>query len=764
MQNSIDYVRMYEDGICEVEAGLFSKTIRFADINYQIARRDDQIDIFTRYCEILNYFDPSINLQITISNRSIDKEDFQQQVLLPYQEDGLDHFRREYNEMLLDKALQGENSIVREKYLTFGLHADGYEAAKAALARVETDILNNFRNLGCDVQVLTGYDRCEYLYKFFNPEEPFNFDYDFLLYSSLKTKDIIAPDSFDFSDKRSFVMGETYGQVLFLKDLPPDLGDKLLRELSEIPCNMTINLHINSVEQDKAFDLVRRQIAYMELQKIDESKKAIKSGYDPEMIPHELRHSLLEAEELLDDLQNKNQRMFKVTISICTTARSKEALDDNIYQIMSVARKNNCKMGYLDYMQEAGLNNSIPIGKNHLPMKRTLTTSSTAIFIPFTAQELTQSGGMYYGLNALSHNLILFNRKSLKNGNSFRLGTPGSGKSFLAKEEMVAVLLATTDDEVIVIDPEREYTPLAQGFGDMAQIIHVSAGSKTHINPLDINMDYSDDDDPLLLKSEFVLSLCELLVGGRGGITAKERSIIDRSISLTYAAHFNNPKNVPVPTLLDFHKVLSSQPEPEAQNIALALEIYTKGSLSVFSKPTNIEIENKRFVIYDIKDLGKQLRSLGMLVTLDQIWVRITENRKLGKRTWLYIDEIYLLFANEYSANYLFELYKRARKWGCLPCGITQNVEDLLLSDQARRMLSNSDCIVMLNQSGPDRKELAKLLNISPEQLNYVTNARAGQGLLFTGSSIIPFVDNFPTHTELYKMMTTKIEEVASAK
>lgn len=759
-QQTIKYKRMFEDGICEVENGLYSKTIKFADINYQIARREEQIEIFSRYCEFLNYFEPSINIQITIHNKYLNKDDFKANMLIGIGRDvdKLDKYRKEYNAMLSEKALQGQNSIIREKYLTFAVRANTYEAAIPALARVETDIIANFKSLGCQIQHLSGAERLEFIHSMFNPSDKFTFDYDYLVESSLTTKDYVAPDSFDFTNKNYYEFGDQYGQTLYLKDLPPDLSDKLITELSDISCNMTITLHINSVEQEKAFALVKQKISFMEQQKIDEQKKALKAGYDVDMIPYELKYSLAEAEELLDDMQNKNQRMFKVTVLINTSADSIDKLNDNVYQIMAAARKNNCKIGYLDYLQEEAMNSTMPVGKNHVDIRRTLTTASTGIFVPFTTQELFQNDGMYYGLNALSQNMIFFNRKTLKNPNGFILGTPGSGKSFSAKREIVNVLL-NTNDEVLIIDPEREYAALAEGFG--GEIIHISAGSKAHINPLDITMDYADDDNPLLLKSEFVLSLCELLVGGKMGLTAAQKTVIDRACKLTYQYYFANPNKTPIPTLKDFYKVLKDQPEPEAISIALSLELYIEGSLSVFANPTNIDINN-RLVVFDTKDLGKQLKTMGMLIVLDQIWNRITQNRALGKRTWIYIDEIYLLFQNEYSANYLFELYKRSRKWGAIPTGITQNVEDLLISDMARRMLSNTDFIMMLNQASSDRVQLASLLNISEQQLTYVTNSQEGQGLLFAGNSIIPFVDRFPKNTELYKMMTTKIEEIAA--
>lgn len=757
VQRTIKYKRIVEDGICEIEPGSYSMTIQFEDINYQIARREDQVNIFSRWCEFLNYFDPSIDVQLTIRNRHVDQDEFRQQMFLGLgQADGMDEYRKEYNTMLAEKALQGQNSIIRDKLITFTIQADSYEVAVSKLHRIEADLVANFKALGCDTKTLSGQERIEILHNIFRPHEAITFKYNYLASSSLTTKDFICPTSFDFTAKSTYEFGNYIGQTVYLRDLPPDLSDKLLSEIAEIPVNLTISLHVQSVEQEKAFSLVKQKISFMELQKIDEQKKALKAGYDVDMIPYELKYSLTEAQELLDDLQNKNQRMFKITLLINTFGETEEELKDNVYQVMAVARKNNCKVANLDFLQEEGLNSVIPIGKNHVEIQRTLTTASTAIFVPFTTQELFQPRGMYYGLNAISRNLIFFDRKTLKNPNGFLLGTPGAGKSFSAKREMVNVLL-NTDDEVLVIDPEREYVSLAAGLG--GELIHISAGSKAHINPLDISMDYADQDDPLLLKSEFILSLCELLIGGKQGIAAKERSIIDRAIRNTYREYFANPGNAPMPTLKEFYQQVKNQPEEEAKGIALSLELYIEGGLSVFANPTNVDTK-KRFVVYDIRDLGKQLKTMGMLIVLDQVWNRITQNRAIGRRTWLYIDEIYLLFQNEYSANYLFELYKRSRKWGAIPTGITQNVEDLLISDLARRMLSNTDFIMMLNQAGPDRVELAKLLHISDRQLGHVTNVKEGEGLMFAGKAVIPFVDKFPSGTELYKMMTTKIEEV----
>ena len=751
---------MMEDGICEIEKGLYSRALKFSDINYQTARQEEQKDFFLRYCEALNYCDPTIHLQINIKNRRIDKEDFRENMLISLQPDDLDPLRKEMNGILQAKALEGQNSILREKYLTFSTKAPNYQMAIPSLARIESDLVGHLKALGCETHSLNGQERVGLLHNIFRPEEPCYFAYEHLVESSLTTKSFIAPTSFDFTKKDYFKFGDYFGQVLHFQELPVELSDEIITHLSDIPIDMDITIHITAVDQVKALELVRKQIAFMEMEATERQDRAVQKGRNTEIaIPMETRTQYDNATRLLDLMENENQRMFKVTVLIYTYSADLDTLQNNVLQIMATGRQNNLRIAKLDLMQREGIKSLIPVGKNHVEIERTLTTASTAVFIPFTTMELYQRDGQWYGQNALSRNLIYINRYNLKSPGGMLLGSPGSGKSMAAKIEMIITLLKDPNAEVLIIDPEREYAEIAHKMN--GELIHISAGSKEYINPMDCTMDYADDDEPLLLKAEFILTICELLIGGLSGLSAAARTIISRACMICYAQYFANPGKYQTPTLLDFYEAIKKQPEPEAQGLALELELYIEGVLSVFANRTNVDI-TKRLVVYDIRDLGKQLRPLGMIVVLDQIWNRITANRVVGKRTWIYIDEMQLLFNNEYSANYFFELWSRARKWGAIPTGITQNVETLLLSDLARRMLSNSDFIMMMNQAPTDRAELAGLLNMSNRQLSHITNSEAGHGLLFAGNSILPFVNEFPKDTELYRMMTTKIEEVVA--
>ena len=890
-QNSIPYREMAKDGICRVQEKYYSKTIRFYDINYQLAQNEDKNAIFENWCDFLNYFDSTIQFQISFINHHSNMKEFESVIQIQPQNDAFDDVRMEYAQMLRDQLAKGNNGLVRTKYITFGIEAENIREAKPKLERIEADILNNFKVLGVSAYPLNGEERLQILYETFNPEEkvPFQFSYDRILRSGMGTKDFVAPTSFVFKEGKTFQMGNTIGAASYLQILAPELTDKMLAEFLDMNRNLIVNLHIQSIDQMKAIKLVKNKVTDINRMKIEEQKKAVRAGYDMEIIPSDLNTYGGEAKRLLEDLQSRNERMFLVTVLFLNTAKTKQELDNAVFQTAGIAQKYNCSLRRLDYMQEQGLMSSVPLGMNMIPIKRALTTTSTAIFVPFTTQELFMGGeSLYYGLNALSNNMIMVDRKKLKNPNGLILGTPGcftgetklllpdgrkvsflellekkeevlvnsfdfqkqelvkargydvrctkevtelvevelengetarctpdhwfltqsagyveacnlkvgakfipehevkavrflnleeavpvydisvegyqnfllscgvvvhnSGKSFAAKREIANVFFATQDD-IIIGDPEGEYYPLVHALG--GQVIHISPTSHDYINPMDINLDYSDDDNPLGFKSDFILSLCELIMGSRNGIEAEEKSVIDRCLPLVYQKYFENPIPENMPVLGDLYDCLRKQKEVQAQRIATALEIYVNGSLNVFNHHTNVELNN-RIVCFDIKDLGKQLKKLGMLIVQDQVWNRVTVNRVAHKSTRYYIDEFHLLLKEEQTASYSVEIWKRFRKWGGIPTGIMQNIKDLLASREIENIFENSDFIYMLNQAAGDRQILAKQLNISPHQLSYVTNSGEGEGLIFYGNVIIPFKDRFNHNLRLYSLMTTR--------
>ena len=762
-QKTIAYKEMARDGICRVKDRCYSKTIRFSDINYQLAQNEDKNAIFENWCDFLNYFDSSIHFQLSFINHKSSMKEFENVIRIRPANDDFDEIRMEYAQMLRHQLAKGNNGLVKSKYITFSIEADNIREAKPKLERIESDILNNFKILGVPAVTLNGAERLQILYETFNPDETmdFRFDYDSMLRTGLTTKDYVAPTSFVFRDGKTFQMGNTIGAVSFLQILAPELTDKMLAEFLDMDKNLIVNLHIQSVDQLKAIKLVKSKVTDINRMKIEEQKKAVRSGYDMDIIPSDLNTYGGEAKRLLEDLQSRNERMFLVTVLFLNTARTKQELDNAVLQTAGIAQKYNCMLRRLDYQQEEGLMSSVPLGVNHIPIRRALTTTSTAIFVPFTTQELFMEGeSLYYGLNALSNNMIMVDRKKLKNPNGLILGTPGSGKSFAAKREITNAFFVTQDD-IIIGDPEGEYYPLVHALG--GQVIHISPTSRDYINPMDINMDYSEDDNPLGVKSDFVLSLCELIMGSRDGIEAEEKSVIDRCLPLVYQKYFSDPRPENMPVLGDLYDCLRKQKEPQAQRIATALEIYVNGSLKVFNHKTNVELNN-RIVCFDIKDLGKQLKKLGMLIVQDQVWNRVTVNRGSRKSTRYYIDEFHLLLKEEQTAAYSVEIWKRFRKWGGIPTGITQNIKDLLASREIENIFENSDFILMLNQAAGDRQILAKQLNISPYQLSYVTNSGEGEGLLFYGSTIIPFKDKFDKSLKLYSLMTTKPEEIEKQK
>ena len=762
-QDSIPFQRMFPDGICRVTDTYYTKAIQFQDINYQLSQNEDKTAIFDGWCDFLNYFDASVHFQLTFLNMAANKDTYGTQITIPLRGDEDDAIRTEYTQMLRDQLAKGNNGLIKTKYLTFGIEADGMKTAKPRLERIETDVLNNFKRLGVAAEPLNGTDRLRLLHDMLRIDDPapFRFSWDWLTSSGLSVKDFIAPSSFEFAKGNYFGIGQKRGAVSFLQILAPELNDRMLADFLDMESSLIVTMHVQSVDQVSAIKTIKRKITDLDRMKIEEQKKAVRSGYDMDIIPSDLATYGAEAKKLLQELQSRNERMFLLTFLVLNIADSVPKLRNNVFQASSIAQKYNCQLVRLDFRQEEGLMSSLPLGLNQVEIQRGLTTSAVAIFVPFTTQELYQNGSeaLYCGLNALSNNLIMVDRKFLKNPNGLILGTPGSGKSFAAKREIANVFFVTNDD-IIICDPEAEYGPLVERLH--GQVIKISPTSPHFINPMDLNLNYSDDENPLSLKSDFILSLCELIVGGKDGLQPVEKTIIDRCVRMVYRDYLNDPKPENMPVLEDLYQELRRQEEKEAQYVATALEIYVTGSLNVFNHRTNVDIQN-RIVAFDIKELGKQLKKIGMLVVQDQVWNRVTVNREARKATRYYIDEFHLLLKEEQTAAYSVEIWKRFRKWGGVPTGITQNVKDLLASREVENIFENSDYIYMLNQASGDRQILAKQLNISPHQLSYVTHSGEGEGLLFYGNIILPFVDRFPKDTELYRVMTTKPNEVSGA-
>ena len=763
-QQSIPFDRMFPDGICRVGLDYYTKTVQFQDINYQLAQQEDKTEIFEEWCAFLNFFDSSVKFQLSFENMATDVSDFEKSIKISHKNDGFDDVRDEYSEVLLHQMEAGNNGLTKTKYLTFGINAESMKTAKPRLIHIETDILNNFKRLGVQAKSLNGSERLELMHRQYHigDDAKFHFDWKYLTGSGLSVKDFIAPSSFAFPTGRYFQIGDMYGCMSFLSIDASDISDRLLADFLSMESSQIVTMHIQSVDQNEAIKTIKHTITELDRSKIEEQKKAVRAGYDMDIIPSDLATYGKDAKALLKELQSQNERMFLLTFLVMNTGKTKQELENNVFQATSIAQKHNCNLVRLDYQQEQGLMSTLPLANNLIEIQRGMTTSSTAIFVPFTTQELFQSGdeALYYGLNALSNNMIMVDRKKLKNPNALILGTPGSGKSFSAKREIANSFLVT-DDDIIISDPESEYSPLVARFG--GQVIKISPTSDQFINPMDINMNYSDDDNPIALKADFILSLCELIVGNKDGLRPVEKTVIDRCIRQIYQKYFENPGPENMPILGDLYQALLAQEEPEAKHVATALEIYVSGSLNVFNHRTNVELTN-RLVCYDIKDLGKQLKKIGMLVVQDQVWGRVTENRSQGRSTRYYMDEMHLLLREDQTAAYTVEIWKRFRKWGGIPTGITQNVKDLLASKEVENIFENSDFIYMLNQAVGDRQILAKQLNISPHQLSYVTHSGEGEGLLFYGNVILPFVDRFPTNTELYRIMTTRLSEVAEAK
>ena len=758
VQDIIPVRRIWPDGIFLVGKNKYSKMYRFDDVNYAVASMDDKKSMFLAYSELLNSLDSGATTKITINNRRLNRLDFERQILIPLKNDDLDVYRKEYNEMLLAKAT-GSNSIVQEKYITVSVVKNSVEDARTYFARTGASLSSHLARLGSKCHELDAVERLQIIHGFYRmgEETSFHFNMKDSIRKGYDFRDTVCPDSYEHTSDH-FKIGDRYGRVLFLKDYASYIGDDMVKDLTENNRDLMLSIDVIPIPTDEAVKEVEQRLLGVETNITNWQRKQNMNNNFSAVVPYDMEQARTESKEFLSDITTRDQRMMFAILTLVLTADSYKQLQNDTEAVMTIAREHVCNLSVLRFQQWDGLMTAIPFGVRKIDVFRTLTTESLAVFMPFTAQEVYDKHGIYYGQNEISQNMLIADRRNLLNGNSFILGVSGSGKSFTGKNEITSLMLST-DADIIIVDPEREYAPLVRALG--GSVIEISATSPNHINAMDMSRDYGES-NPVIEKSQFLQSLCEQIIAGHH-FAKGQQSIIDRCTENVYRFYQQGNYQGTPPTLQDFRDELLKQPEPEAHSLALELELFTRGSLNTFAQQTNVNTDN-RLVCYDILELGEQLRAIGMLVILDSIINRITTNRMKGKQTFIFIDEIYLLFMHEYSAQFLFKLWKRVRKYGAYCTGITQNVDDLLQSHTARTMLSNSEFIVMLNQAATDRDELARLLNISEAQLSYITNVGAGEGLLKVGSSLVPFVNRFPKNTKLYQLMTTKLSELTEQK
>ena len=779
-QQTIPYVADYEEGLFEVTPNKYSKMYRIKDINYRTAKEEDQVNIFCKLGEFLNYFSEEMRFAFVIDNRVISTEEQERKVFYQMTGDDYDRHRKEYNNIIKRQIIAGNNDIQVQKFLTVTIDCNTPIEALLKFHKIDAEVITNFKKIGSDATVLTTDERLEYYHDKFRKgrEGEFHIDYDFIKTQGISSKDYIAP-SFIHFDRKHFQIEDEYYRCLFLNNLPASLQDEFLSEICDNDFPVTTSLSIQPVAQDKGLKIVKKQLTGIEKDKIEAEKRAIRAGYSPETIQHSIKDALAGAEALYDDMMNKNQKMFFVTITMMVHGSSLEELEENCNIVMSKARKYTSQLQVLSSQQEEAFKVTLPFGyiPKDLCVERTLTTESTSIFMPFSNQELFQPGGFYYGLNQISHNLVVVNRTQMKTPSGFVLGSSGSGKSFATKREILNVLLNDNRTGILIIDPENEYGDFCRAFGGV--VLKISADSDNHINPMDMPAEYGLDEDddvkttPLSVmkdkalkkKSDYIMSIVERMIsvgssGDNTSITPQQRTIVDRCVVRTYKEYLEHdfdPQHLP--TLLDLQRELDKEKSSEeGRQVAEGIEYYTKGSMDIFAHHTNVAVVN-RLVVFNVRDLGEQLKQIALIIVFDFIWNRMIENKNKGIRTYCYCDEIHVMFQSYYAANFLKQLYKRGRKYGLVITGITQNVEELLRSEQARGMIANSDFIMMLNQSSEDLKILAGMLNISETQMGFVTGADAGSGLLFAENVIVPFIDRFPEESYLYKLMSTKFGE-----
>ena len=761
-QQTIPYVRMLPDGVCQLPGGLYTKTVEYEDINYSVASTEDQTAIFSGWSSFLNYFDSSLPFQLSFINRRSHSRS-RYKVNIPQAEDDFNSVRAEFTGMLKNQIARSNNGIERSKYITFGIPAESLDEARPRLERVEADVMSNFKRLGVPSEPMDGRARLALLHGQMHPgsREPFRFSWGDIAKTGLGTKDFIAPDSFDFRQPRLFRMGQYWGAASYLQILASELSDKLLAEILELDAEMTVTLHIQTVDQLKAIKTIKGKISDIGKMKVEEQRKAVRAGYDPDILPPDLITFSKDAAELLADLQSRNERMFLLTFTVVNLAPTRQRLENDIFTVGGIAQKYNCTLKRLDWQQEQGFVSSLALGGNEVEIQRGMTTSSTAIFIPFMTRELRMAGpSLYYGMNALSHNVIMADRKKLKSANGLYLGSTGSGKSFAAKRELLNVFLTIPQDRIIIVDPMGEYAPLVRRLG--GQVIEIAPDSPNHINPMDIQMGGNDEDSPLSMKADFLLSLCELVVGGKEGLQPIEKTVIDRCVRLVYRDLALGVGDGRMPLLQDLYEELLKQPEPEARRVATALELNCTGSLNLFNHPTNVKTDC-RVVCIVLKGMGDNLRKIAMHVTNEFVNSSVNTNYQSGISTWCYFDEFHVLLRDQLTASYFVSIWQMLRKRGCVPSALTQNVKHLLASPEIQNILDNTDFMILLSQAQSDRAILAKQIGISEHQLSYITQSNSGEGLLFYGSVTIPFVDRFP-RGEIYDLLTTKPEDAANGK
>lgn len=778
VQGSIPYLGVYENGIFQNDENTYSKVYKIPDMNFLIEDTERQKEIFGNFMELLSSFGPEVHVQQLIFNKTIKPAELESKVLMKTQNDKLNEYREEMNEMLIDKMAKASNNIIHEKYFVLSVEADDIVTAKATFERLDREISAGFERVTkTTTKPLTLIERLSLMYDIYNMDSnvPFyrrtkmkkdnvmeSFNMRHIQKMGLTSKDVIGPSALTF-ERDYMIIGTTYARAMMVSNLPSFLRGDILTELSNMPFNMLTSVHYRALPQSKAITLLKNKLVDVNANVVTLQKKASRNGYSVDVISPEIKQASQEVESLMGDLTQDNQKLFYTTITAVIFAKTKEELDENTKLFQATAERFVCQAMILATQQEAGLTTALPLGRNKLKVERLLNSRAAAIFLPFGVKELWQDDGMYYGLNGVSKQMILYNRSSAINGNGCIFGVPGSGKSFSAKREIVNVLLHT-DDDVFVIDPENEYAGLAKLF--YGSSIRIAPGSDVHINPMDMGLDYSaEGDDPITMKADFIASICEAATGSRYPLTPIQKSVIDRCVKNVYREYIRTLRAEGksedakiVPTLRDFYEEVKLQPEPEAHNLALALEKFVEGTQNSFAFRTNVNVNN-RFTIYNIKDIGTGMKSIGLQVCLDNIWNKMIANYKKGKRTWLYCDEFHLLTQTEISAKYTQQIWRRARKWNGIPTGITQQVEDMMKTEEGRAIIGNSEFVMMLSMNAYGRAQMQQMYNLTDAEMEYITSSGSGHGLIYNGKDIIPFVDEFPKDTKLYNAMTTKAGE-----